>query len=93
MNDILISSLSALAGAVLPGLLIYLWNMFLPGDQVYSFGFRMMKVIMVFTLEKVGQQQGQKIIDRVRSTLKNLLTGMLDATKLEKRRYDYAKNR
>lgn len=69
-----------LVGLVLPAAFVYLWNLLLPRERVYDFGYRMMSVLMAFTVERIGAEHGRKILDRLGNTLTDLTTGMRDAT-------------
>ena len=77
LHNPLITGLIGVAG--LP-LAMYLWNLFLPRKTVYAFGNRLGKALRLFTLEKLGDQFGSRILNTIGNTLTDLFGGISDGT-------------
>ncbi len=71
---------TGIIGVIAPAAIIYLWNLFLPREKAYAFGYKLMSVIIAFSFEKIGEKHGRKIAERLCNTLTDFTRGMHDAT-------------
>jgi|GEM_PF-4464996 len=73
--------IAGLIGVVGVPLVVYLLNLFMPRKAVYTFFHGFGVALRTFTLEKIGDKQGNKILDIVCNTLTDIFDGLADGSK------------